>query len=52
MPMLPLLGANHRIPLLQMAEHFIWLEESGERISEFNIGYIINPDLHVKKAFK
>ena len=35
-----------------MAKHFIWLEEAGERINELGIGYLINPNLHVNKAFR
>ena len=30
-----------------MAKHFIWIEEAGKRINEYDIGYIINPSLHV-----
>ena len=47
MPMLPLLRYNHRLPLLHMVKRFIWIEETGERINEFEIGYIINPSLYV-----
>ena len=35
-----------------MAKHFIWIEEAGEHINEFEIGYMINPNLHVNKAFR
>ena len=52
MPLFPLLGANHHIILLHMAKCFIWLEEKKERINEFYIGYMINPSLHVNKAFR
>ena len=38
--------------LLNMAKHFIWLEETGKHIKEFEIGYMINPHLHVNKTFK
>ena len=50
--MFPLLGANHRLPLLHMAKIFIHLPEKNERINEFAIGYMINPILHANKAFK
>ena len=43
MPMLPLLGANHCLPLFHIDELFIWMEEIKRRINEFTIGYIINP---------
>ena len=52
MPMLPLLGDNHRLPLFHMDKHFIWLEKTGERINEFEIGYMINPRLNVNISFK
>ena len=51
MPMFPLLGANHRLLLLNMKKRFIWIKETGERIDEFDFGYIINPNLHVNKSF-
>ena len=50
--MLPLLGVDHRLQLLYMAKRFIWLEETGKLINEFEIGYSINPGLHVNKAFR
>ena len=34
-PMLPLLGDNHRLPLLHTDKHFIWIEEIKERINGF-----------------
>ena len=52
MPMLLLLGANHCLLLLHMAKRFIWIEETGERIYEFEIGSIINPRLRFNKPFK
>ena len=52
MAMLPLLGGNHFLPLLHMAKHFIWIEETGKRINQFEIGYMIDPSLYVNKAFK
>ena len=51
-PILTLLGDNHRLPLIHMAKCFIWLEEKSDCINEFNMGYMINPTLHVNKAFK
>ena len=52
MPMLPLLGANNRLPLLHMAKRFIWIEETGKIINEFEIGYMINPSLYLNKTFR
>ena len=50
--MLSLLGENHRLPLFHMDENFIWLNETICFINEFKIGYIINPNLNIKKAFR
>ena len=52
MPMFPLLGDDHCLPLLHMNKRFIWVEETGEGINEFDIGYIINPCLYGNKTFK
>ena len=35
-----------------MAKSHIWLEETKELIYEFSIGYMINPDLNINRAFK
>ena len=35
-----------------MHERFIWFEETGEHINESEIGFMINPSLHVNKSFK
>ena len=35
-----------------MAKSYIWPEEINERINEFSIGYMINPNLSINKAFK
>ena len=51
-PIFPLLGANHRLPLLHMNKGFIWIEETTELINEFDIGYMINPTFNVNKYFK
>ena len=44
MPMLSLLGANHRLPLFYIAKPFIWINEA--------IGYMINLGLNVRKTFR
>ena len=51
MTMQSLLGTNHCLPLFHMATGFICLEETKERITDFSIGYMINPKLNIKKAF-
>ena len=35
-----------------MAKSYIWLEETKERVNEFSIGYMINPNLNINKVFK
>ena len=52
MPMLSLLGMNHRHPLFHMDKHFIWLNVTNKGINDFSIGYMINPGLYVNKAFR
>ena len=52
MPILQLVGDNNCLLLLHMAKRFICLEETKERINEFDIGYMINSDLDVNKAFR
>ena len=52
MPMISLLGANHRLPLFHMTTRFIWLNVAKQRINEFTIGYMINPGFNVNKTFR
>ena len=47
-----LLGTNHSLPLSHMAKSYIWLEETNQRINDFSIGYIMNPNLNMKKVFR
>ena len=47
-----LLGTNHCLPLSHMAKIYIWLEEKNQRINELSIGYIMNPDFNINKAFR
>ena len=47
-----LLGNIHCLPLSYMAESYIWLEEKNQRINELSIGYMMNPNLGINKAFK
>ena len=51
-PMLPLLGDNHLLPLLHMPKHFIWFEEAKKLINKFDIVYMTNPSLNVNKSFR
>ena len=51
-PLLPLLGVNHRQPLLNMSKRLVYLYTTDEHINQFEIGYIINPTLHDNKVFR
>ena len=46
------MGANHCLPLFRMAKSFIWLNETKQCIKYFTIGYMINPNLNINKAFR
>ena len=50
--MISFLGSNNSLPLFNMAKSFIWINETKQRINEFEIGYIINPGLNVNKSFR
>ena len=52
MPMLSLLGANHRLSLFHMDKRFIWVHETKQRIKTFTIGYMISPGLNFNKSFR
>ena len=47
-----MLGAKNCLPLSHMAKICIWIEETNQRINEFSIGYMMNPNLHKKKVFR
>ena len=47
-----ILGNNHRLPLSHMDKSYICLEETNQRINEFSIGYMLNLNLSIDKAFK
>ena len=47
-----LVGTNNCLPLSRMAKSYIWIEVANQRINEFTIGYMMNPNLSIKKAIK
>ena len=47
-----MLGINHGPPLSHMAKSYIWLEETNQRIDEFSIGYMTNPNLNMNKVYR
>ena len=46
--MFQLLSANHYLPLFHITKHFIWINETKQRMIEFTIGYMINTGLNDK----
>ena len=47
-----LLGTKHCLPLSHMDKSYIWIEETNQRINEFSIGYMMNPNLSINKYFE
>ena len=47
-----LLGTNHSLTLSHMDTSYIWIEEKNQRINEFYIGYMMNPNFHKNKVFR
>ena len=47
-----MLGTNHLLPLSHMDKSYIWLEDINQRMNQFSIGYMMNPNLSMNKAFK
>ena len=50
--LLPLLGVNNYLRILNMYNNFVCFHNKEECINEFSIGYMVNPALHVNKVFK
>ena len=46
------LGNNCHSPLLHMSKRYIWIEEKNQRINEFSIRYMMNPNLNTNRAFR
>ena len=47
-----LLGNCCRMPLLHMSKSYIWIEETDQRINDFSIGCMMNPNLNRNRAFR
>ena len=50
--MLSSLGKNDRLPLFHMDKRFICINETKKSMNEFKIGYMINPNFNINKAFR
>ena len=51
-PLIPLVGVNHRQPILHMSKIMVHCYSIDESINQFAIGYMINPSLNCKKVFR
>ena len=51
-PILSLIGVNHRQPIIHMSKRMVYLYTIHEQINQFAIGYIINHPLHINKVFR
>ena len=49
---LPLLGINHRQPLIHMSKILVCIYTTEKKINQFSIGYMTNPSLRVNKVFR
>ena len=52
MPMLPLLGANHLLPLFHMVKRCIWLEERKSVLMSLRLDILLIQVLHFDKPFR
>ena len=49
---MPLVGVNHRQPILHMSKIMVHCYSIDESINQFAIGYMINPPLQFNKVFR
>ena len=49
---MPLVGVNHRQPILHMSKIMVHCYSKDETINQFEIGYMINHSLNCNKVFK
>ena len=51
-PLFPLLGVNHHLPIFHMSKLIININSTEKRINKSAIGYMVNPKLNVNKVFR
>ena len=49
---MPLVGVNHRKPILHMSKIMVHCYSTDETINQFVIGYIVSPSLNCNKVFR
>ena len=50
--LLLLVGVNHFQPFIHMSRIMVYINTTDEKINQFEIGYMINPSLHINKVFR
>ena len=51
-PLMPIVGVNHRLPILHMSKIMVHIYTKEKTIHQFAIGYMINPSLHINRVFR
>ena len=51
-PLVPILGVNHSLPILHMSKIMVHIYSTEKTIHQFAIGYMINPSLHINNTFR
>ena len=51
-PLMPLVGVNHRQPILHMSEIMVHCYSINKSINKFAIGYMTTPSLNCNKVFR
>ena len=51
-PLIPIVGVNHRLPILHMSKIMVHSYTTGKTIHQFVIGYMINPSLKFNNSFR
>ena len=51
-PLMPIVGLNHRLPILHMNKIMLHIYTSCKIMNQFTIGYMIKPSLRFNNAFR
>ena len=49
---MPIVGVNHCPPISHLSKRMVHIYTTGKTINQFEIGYMINPSLNFKNAFR
>ena len=50
-PLIPIVGVNHRLPILHTSKRMVHCYTTVKNINQFAIGYVINPSLNFNNEF-